>query len=123
MANPNPHQARCARRKRRRIRKVGDLVDARRKLWQAIITAEDVLLDHESDTVMQLKAVHAITQATTAYAKLIEIGELQARLASLEEAIRVSREELNLESRYEHQAKTGQAGKGSGRTIIDRPRY
>lgn len=97
MPNPNPHQARCARRKRRRIRKVGDLAAARRKLWQAITTAEDILLDDESDTVTQLRAVHAITQATTAYAKLVEVGELEARLVSLEEILRTLRNDTNAE--------------------------
>ncbi len=81
-----PHKAREAK-KRRRIRKLGDLTDMRRKLWQAITTAEDVLLDDQSDAVMQLKAVHAITSASTAYAKLIEVGELEARLSELEASL------------------------------------
>ena len=51
-----PHKARRAK-KRRRIRKVGDLKDMRRKLWQAITNAEDVRLDHESDAAIVLRAV------------------------------------------------------------------
>lgn len=81
-----PHKARRAK-KRRRIRKVGDLDAARKKLWQAITTAEDVLLGNESDDVLTLKAVHAITQACTAYAKLVEASELEARLAELEQVV------------------------------------
>ena len=88
-----PHKARQARQKRRRIRKVGSLEDARRKLWQAVTCAEDVLLDDESDNVTALKAVHAITQATTAYAKLVEVGELEARLAELEAALETRRQQ------------------------------
>ena len=84
MPNPNPHVARTAK-KRRRIRKVGDLAAMRRKLWQAITTAEDILLDPESDTLTQLKSINAITSASTAYAKLIEVGELEERLTALEE--------------------------------------
>ena len=81
-----PHKARQAK-KRRRIRKLGTLEDMRRKLWQAVTAAEDVLLDDESDNVMVLRAVHAITQASGAYAKLIEVGELEGRLAELEKSL------------------------------------
>lgn len=85
MANSNPYQARQGRLKRRRIRKVGDLGDARRKLWQAITAAEDVLLDHETDAQTLLRAVHALTQATAAYTRLVEVNELEARIEALEQ--------------------------------------
>jgi len=85
-ADTKTHKARSAK-KRRRIRKMGDLTDARRKLWQAITSTEDVLLDPQTDAIMLLKAVHAITSASTAYAKLIEVGELEARLAELEKSL------------------------------------
>lgn len=81
-----PHKA-CLEKKRRRIRKLGTLEDAQRKLWQAITNAEDVLLDDQVSNETCLKAVHAITQATTAYAKLVEAGELEARLAEIEKTI------------------------------------
>ncbi len=81
-----PHKARQAK-KRRRIRKIGDLTDARRKLWQAITTAEDVLLDDQTTAEMQLRAVHAITQACSAFAKLTEMSELEARLSELEKSL------------------------------------
>ncbi|GAB5518811.1 MAG: hypothetical protein RhofKO_10620 [Rhodothermales bacterium] len=87
MSETKPHKARAGK-KRRRIRKIGSIADAQRKLWQAITCAEDVLLDDESDSVTTLKAVHAITSASTAYAKLIEVGELEARLTELEEALK-----------------------------------
>lgn len=38
-----PHKAREAKR-RRRIRKIGSLTNARRKLWQAITSTEEVLV-------------------------------------------------------------------------------
>ncbi len=81
MIDTKPHRARLGRR---RTRKTGDLTDARRKLWQALSVAEEVLLGHDTDATTLLRAVHAITQATTAYAKLIEVGELEARLSELE---------------------------------------
>ena len=89
--NTKPHKARQAR-KRRRIRKIGTLTDARRKLWQAITSAEEVLLDDQSDAVMVLKATHAITSASTAYARLVETGELEARISELERSLEKSTE-------------------------------
>lgn len=86
MPDTRPHKARAAK-KRRRIRKIGSIEDAQRKLWQAITAAEDVLLDDQSDSATVLKAAHAITSASTAYAKLMEVGELEARLTELEEAM------------------------------------
>ncbi len=85
-----PHKARQAK-KRRRIRKIGSLTDARRKLWQAITSAEEVLLDDQSDALTVLKATHAITSASTAYARLVEIGELEARLEAVEELLKERR--------------------------------
>lgn len=75
-----PHLARMARR----ARKAGSIADVRRKMWQAIICAEAVLFNDGSDAATLLRAVHAITQASTAYARIIETGELEARLAALE---------------------------------------
>ena len=74
-------------KKRRRIRKVGDLTSARKKLWQAITTAEDVLLNSQDDDHTALKAVHALTQSTQAYARLVEAEELAARLDELESTV------------------------------------
>ena len=82
-----PHKARLEKKKRRRVRKIGTLTDARRKLWQAITSAEEVLLDDQSDNLTVLKAVNSITSASTAYAKLIEVGEMQAQLDELQERL------------------------------------
>ena len=95
MANSNPYQARKARKKRRKIRKLGDLGDARRKLWQAITVAEQLLLDDQTDDQTALRAIHAITQATTAYVKLVEAGEFEARLEALEKQLSVRMESRN----------------------------
>jgi hypothetical protein len=81
-----PHVARAAKR-RKRTRTAGDLADARLSLWQAVKTAEDLLLDAGQDAATTLRAVHALTQACTAYAKLVEAGELEARIAELERAM------------------------------------
>ncbi len=86
--NTKPEKARAAKKKRRRIRKMGTITDAQRKLWQAITSAEEVLLDDQSDSQTVLKAVHAITSASTAYAKLVEIGEFEKRLEAVEQLLK-----------------------------------
>ena len=80
MPNPSPHHARIARKRRR---KPGDLAAVTRVLWQAIVVAEDLLHDAE-EADMQLRCVHALSQAAGQYAKLLEVGELESRLAALE---------------------------------------
>jgi len=84
VANPNPHAARIAKK---RARKPGDLSQVLRMLWQALLEAEEVLL--ESDNAeWTLKAVHAISQSAGQYVKLLEVGELEARLAAVEQAMK-----------------------------------
>ena len=39
------------------------------------------------DEALVLKAVHATTQTAAAFARLVEVGELEARLSELEEAL------------------------------------
>lgn len=79
MANPNPHEARVARKRKRKPR---DLQAVAAKLWAALETAEE-LLGHEDDQ-MKLKAVHAVSQVAGSYARVYEVGELEARIAALE---------------------------------------
>ena len=68
---------------RKQIRKPGDIHAVMRLLWRALKTAE-VILDEADADEMKLRAVHAISQASGQYAKLLEIGELEARLQALE---------------------------------------
>lgn len=67
-----------------RIRKVGTLQDARRELWRAIWCARNVLLTSSDKPDISLRAVHAMQQACSAYAKLIEAGEFEERLRRVE---------------------------------------
>ena len=80
MANNNPWHGRYAKRQ---IRKPGDLEDLKKKLWRALCAAEAVL-DEAEEPELALKAVHAVSQTAGQYAKLFEIGEVEARLAALE---------------------------------------
>ena len=81
-----PLKARQAKKRHARLRKSGTIADMQRELWRAILCAKDILLEPSTDPATTLKAVHAITSASTAYAKLIEVGELEARLTELEKA-------------------------------------
>lgn len=80
--NPNPVEARKAKRAKRR--KGGSLEHARVLLWQALERAAELL--NEDDPALSLKAVHAISQGASSFAKLVEVGEFEARLAALEGA-------------------------------------
>lgn len=110
MPNPNPHKARMAQI---RTRKPGDLPALQRVLWRAVRTAERLLEEAvtreqtvrafvadregvpsleslqagEAERSMQLRAIHAISQCSGQYSKLLEIGEHEARLAALEQAL------------------------------------
>ncbi len=86
MANPNPHAARLAKK---RARKHGDLPQLLRMLWRALLEAQAVLeRATEDEAELKLRAVHALSQASGQYVKLLEIGELESRLAALEQAMK-----------------------------------
>jgi hypothetical protein len=80
MPNSNPFHARMAKR---RARKPGDLAALKITLWRALLEAERVLLESDDDE-LSLKAVHALSQASGQYLKLLEIGEFEASIAALE---------------------------------------
>ncbi|MFC4456087.1 hypothetical protein [Deinococcus sonorensis] len=81
MSNPNPMEARQAKRRKRQAQP-GTLEDARALLWKALQRAGDIL-DSDDDT-LSLKAIHAVSQGAAAYARIVEVGELEARLTALE---------------------------------------
>lgn len=81
MANPNPSKARAARRQKA---KVGTLKDVVGMLWEALETARGLLQDDDSHT--RLKAIHALSQTASSYARVYEVGELEARIEALEGA-------------------------------------
>ena len=89
MANPNPSKARRAKRAKRLMKAeaAGTVNDLRRKLWRAMAAADDVLADKKAEPTLKLKALHALTQASGAYLKIVEVGELEARLAVVEERL------------------------------------
>lgn len=92
MANPDPWQARLAkRRKERKRRKPGDLSEARAVLWHALEALDDHLLqlmeEDEPSTAALTKIVHAAATAIGSYAKLVEVGNLEEEVQDLRERI------------------------------------
>ncbi len=85
MPDTRPYLARLAKRNRRSL---GDLSAARRRTYAAMEYAEAVMRDAaaKGNHATVLRAVHATIQAGSAFAKLVEVGELEARLADLEAA-------------------------------------
>jgi phage terminase large subunit-like protein len=81
VSNPNP-DALKARQAKKRKSKPKDLKAVAAIVWDALETAR-ALLENE-DPQMQLKACHGVFQGATAYAKVYEVGELEARLEALE---------------------------------------
>lgn len=86
MANPNPTEARQAKQaKRKARRKVGSLQDAQALLWRALERAGQLLELPEPE--MALRAIHAVSQGASAYARIIEVGKLEDRLTELEDKL------------------------------------
>lgn len=90
MSNPNADPSKARQAKKARRRKTGTLEDARALLWRALTRGGELL--EEEDPALSLKAVHAVSQGVTAYARVVEVGELEARIAAIE-ALRGSGED------------------------------
>ena len=68
-------------------RAVGDLESLRRKMWQAVIEAEALLLRPRASTATKVRAIHALVQAGAAYHRLLQISEIEERIRRLEAAV------------------------------------
>lgn len=83
--NPNPTKARQAKKTRRRDTP-GTLEDARALLWRAIARAGDILNGEDVEDATVLRVLHGISQGAASYARIVEVRELEARIAALEAA-------------------------------------
>ena len=61
-----------------------DLTRIAKALHKALAMAEELLDD--SDKTIKLKAAHALGQTSTALLRVLEVGEMEARLAEVEMA-------------------------------------
>jgi hypothetical protein len=87
--NPSPHAARQGKKAKRRAEAEGTLKDLTDTLWRAVKRLDECLdtitEGDEIDTAELCKVTHALAQSAGVYIKVIEAGELEARLAALEE--------------------------------------
>jgi hypothetical protein len=73
---------------RKRRPKPGDLAALRRRLWYALTEIETLIEDN--DSMVKLKAAHALATMAGAYLKATELSDLEARLQALESKQRVA---------------------------------
>jgi hypothetical protein len=84
MAAPKKPQTVSARMAKKKRQRTGDLPALQRMVWIALLHAQDVL-EQAEESELRLKAIHALSQCAGQYAKLLEIGELEARVQALEQ--------------------------------------
>ena len=70
--------------KRRRIRKPGGVLALKKKVYQALLTCEDILLMDDSTIEQRIRASNAIGQIANSYRRVIETEELEKRIEKLE---------------------------------------
>ncbi len=71
--------------KRKRHRKAGDIGALRRVLWTALVEIEMILED--DDPAMKIKAGHALGTLSGSYLKALELTDIAARIARLEDLL------------------------------------
>ena len=77
--------------RRKHIRKPGDLGTLKKKMWLAVMCAQDILTEDHVSTDQRLRAVHALVQAGGAYGKLLETIDLQAQLDTIKAELDILR--------------------------------
>ncbi len=80
MPKPSKDNEQTTAVKLRQIRKPGSLQTLKKKMWRAVLNAEDILTSAHVSPDQQLRAVHALIQAGGAYLKLLETTDLQEQL-------------------------------------------
>lgn len=82
------HSIRAARLAKRRARKPGDFDQLLLVLWGAIREAEDILYAAaEADTETRLRAIHALSQSASVYARILADEDTERRLQAVEAAL------------------------------------
>jgi uncharacterized small protein (DUF1192 family) len=85
--NRNPYRARMQKRLQRTP---GDLQDVKHRLWAVLLASYDDIVD-EPEPQVRRAHYYAFTAIVNTYSKLIEVGELEARIAALEQATAAER--------------------------------
>jgi hypothetical protein len=82
------HSIKAARLAKRRARAPGDLRQLLLVLWGAIREAEDILYSAKEEEVdLRLRAVHALSQASSVYARVLQGEAMEARIEALESSL------------------------------------
>jgi len=85
MANQSPHDGRLAKKE---LHRPGNLQQLLGIMWRNVLEADAIKTTIPEDAVeLRLKAIHATIQAGSAYARLLEVGELEARMVAIEQAL------------------------------------
>jgi hypothetical protein len=83
----NHQESRGNQARKRPHRGPGELQDLRRKVWQAVLEAEALLMRPRASISTKLRAIHALTQVAMAYQRIVQGTELEDRVAALEAAV------------------------------------
>lgn len=70
-----------------KARKTGDVSDLRKIVWRAVRAAEQMMFQENATPELVFKAIYAISQIGNTYMKVLEVDELEERVAALEEAL------------------------------------
>lgn len=83
---PNTSPARLAKKRNatKRAKEDGTLAQLQSRVWSAINRLDSIVNDSAADPALVLRASHALFQGASAYTKVLEAGESEARLAALE---------------------------------------
>ena len=80
-------QAHTSPQRKATRRRSGNAVQLRQRLWQAVEIASEVLNDTSLSPELRLRGVHAVTQASGSYCKILEAVEFEARLKAVENKV------------------------------------
>ncbi|MBN4056291.1 hypothetical protein JYT20_01065 [Rhodothermus sp. AH-315-K08] len=99
MPNPNPHRARQAKKHREIQDSTGTLDNARCAIWRGVERLDAAIQSHHVDVAgaedfdeaerraaLLCKLVHALSQSTSVFERLVNSTEYEARLRELEQA-------------------------------------
>lgn len=70
--------------KRRRKKKPGTIQEAQALLWRALEGAAELLDAEDLDANTRLRLLHGLAQGVGAYARVVEVSDIEARLEALE---------------------------------------
>lgn len=80
--------------KKKRLRTSGSIEDLKLKVWQAIVEAERMVIEGDTDN-KKVQAIHALNSSAKTYLKIIEHADFEARLSTLETVLKTKQHYAN----------------------------